>query len=58
MSSVVMGESFERLAVTSLTVMLAMETGWSPSLVTTKKMGSRSCAAKSTEKILVFSGVS
>ena len=38
--------------------MLAMETGWSPSLVTTKKMGSKSCAAKLTENILAFSGVS
>src|SRR5207249_363906 len=37
-SSIVMGVSFERFAVISLIPMLAMEIGWSPSLVITKKI--------------------
>ena len=53
-----MGVSFDRFAVISVISMLAMETGWSPSLVTTKKTGRKPCAAKSTEKMVAFSGVS
>ena len=57
-SSVEIGVSFERLAVMSVISMLAMETGWSPSLLTTKNTGRNPCPAKSTEKILAFSGES
>ena len=44
--------SLSRLAVVSVTCMLAMEMGWPPSLVTTKKTGSNPCSRKFTEKIL------
>src|SRR5258707_11134418 len=50
-SSVAIGVSFERLAVIRVIVMLAMETGWSPSLVTMKKTGRKPCSAKLMEKI-------
>src|SRR5258706_11867138 len=58
MSSVEMGVNLARPAVVSVTCMLAMETGWSPSLVTTEKMGRNPCSRKSTENIFALSGVS
>jgi len=57
-SSGAMGVSFERFSVISVICIFAIETGWSPSLVTTKKIGRKPCFAKSTVKILAFSGVS
>src|SRR5579863_4307634 len=43
-SSDAMGVSLSRLAVVSVTCMLAMEMGWAPSLVTMKKMGRNPCS--------------